>query len=68
MVMRADGPRLAAMDEIPADVKGHTVAYDPESKMVFLPGGREGRSEVLLLRPAASEKEGKEGDLAAEVK
>jgi hypothetical protein len=27
------------------------VAYDAEGKMVFVPGGREGHSELLLLSP-----------------
>jgi DNA-binding beta-propeller fold protein YncE len=51
LMLHADGQRLSVADEIAADVKGHTVAYDPEKKMVVLPGGREGRSKLLLLRP-----------------
>jgi hypothetical protein len=54
LMLRTDGQRLTVSDEINADVKGHTVAYDPEKKMVVLPGGREGRSKVLLLRPMTS--------------
>ncbi len=51
LMIRADGQRLAIADEIASEVKGHTVAYDPEKKMILLPGGREGRSKLLLLRP-----------------
>jgi YVTN family beta-propeller protein len=51
LMLRADGQRLTVADEISTDVKGHTVAYDPEKKMIVLPGGREGRSKLLLLRP-----------------
>ena len=51
LMLRADGQRLTAADEISPDVKGHTVAYDPEKKMIVVPGGREGRSKLLLLRP-----------------
>jgi DNA-binding beta-propeller fold protein YncE len=51
LMLRADGQRLTITDEIVSDVKGHTVAYDVEKKMILLPGGREGRSKVLLLRP-----------------
>jgi YVTN family beta-propeller protein len=57
LVVRAEGARLTAVDEIPSDIKAHTVAYDPENKMVFLPGGREGRSAMLLLRPMQSEQD-----------
>ncbi len=51
LMLRADGQRLTLSDEIVSDVKGHAVAYDAERKMVIMPGGREGRSKLLLLRP-----------------
>lgn len=57
LVTRADGARLSSVDEIPVDVKGHTVAFDAESKMVFVPGGREGRSAMMLLRPTQFEQD-----------
>ena len=50
LVMRAD-QRLHAIDEVETGVKGYSVAYDPERKLVFFPGGREGQSKLLLLRP-----------------
>jgi len=37
--------------ELPTDVKGYNIAYDPEHKMLFLPGGREGRSKMVILSP-----------------
>ena len=49
LVMRADA-RLHAIDELATDVKGYSVAYDPEHKLVFFPGGREGRSKLLMLK------------------
>jgi DNA-binding beta-propeller fold protein YncE len=49
LVMRADG-RLHALDELSTDVKGYSVAYDPDHKLLFFPGGREGRSKLLLLK------------------
>ena len=49
LVMRADA-RLHALAELQTDVKGYSVAYDPERKLVFFPGGREGRSKLLLLK------------------
>ncbi len=50
LVMRAD-QRLHAIDEVATDVKGYSVAYDPDRKMVFFPGGRDGQSKILLLKP-----------------
>jgi hypothetical protein len=50
LVMRADG-KLHAIDELATDVKGYSVAYDPEHKLLLFPGGREGRSKLLLLKP-----------------
>jgi hypothetical protein len=50
LVMRAD-QRLHAIDEVDTAVKGYSVAYDPDRKLVFFPGGREGQSKLLLLRP-----------------
>jgi DNA-binding beta-propeller fold protein YncE len=44
------GARLAAGDEIPTQVKGYAVAFDPQRKLVYLPGGREGRSKLLILK------------------
>ncbi len=50
LTMHANG-RLSAAEEIYTDVKGHTVAYDADKKLVFLPGGRESKSKLLILRP-----------------
>ncbi len=48
-VMNASG-KLVAADEIPTDVRAHTLAFDPEKKLIYMPGGREGRSKLLILR------------------
>jgi hypothetical protein len=66
-VIKADNGQFAVADRIPSDIKGHNVAFDPQSNMVFLSGGREGRSAMLLLRPMSSEQSGPE-DVAAKVK
>jgi YVTN family beta-propeller protein len=50
LVIHANG-RLSAAEEINSDVKGHTVAYDAEKKLVFLPGGRESKSKILIFKP-----------------
>lgn len=41
---------LRVLDEIRTDVKGHTIAFDPSRRQIFIPGGREGRSKLLILR------------------
>ena len=50
LVMRAD-QRLHAIDEVATDVKGYSVAYDPDKKLIYFPGGRDGQSKLLLMRP-----------------
>lgn len=50
LVMRAD-QRLHTLDEVATDVKGYSVAYDPDKKLIYFPGGRDGQSKLLLLRP-----------------
>jgi DNA-binding beta-propeller fold protein YncE len=57
LMMQAKG-RLVASEEIPTDVKGHTVAYDAAKRLVLLPGGREGKSKILILRPMNSTQPG----------
>jgi DNA-binding beta-propeller fold protein YncE len=53
LVMQAKG-RLSKAEEITtAGVKGHAVAYDSEKRMVLLPGGNQGKSKLLILRPMA---------------
>ncbi len=42
--------KLSVADEITPQVKGHAVAYDAERNMVLLPGGREGKSRLLIFR------------------
>ena len=50
LVIAAKGS-LTATDNIVPQVKGHTVAYDAAKRLVLLPGGREGKSRLLILRP-----------------
>ena len=53
-VIRAAG-NLAVEQEINTDVRGHTVAFDPETRMMFMPGGHEGRAKLLLLKQVTVE-------------
>jgi len=64
LVMKADS-RLHAVDELPTDVKGYSIAYDADRKLVFFPGGREGQSKLLLLKVPG---QGGEQDSSAEAK
>ncbi len=53
LVMQAKG-RLSQVDEVAtAGIKGRIVAYDAEKRIVFLPGGSEGKSKMLILRPTS---------------
>ena len=53
LVMQAKG-RLTKVDEITtAGVKGHLVAYDPDKRILLIPGGAQGSSKLLILRPMA---------------
>jgi len=48
------GNRLTALDELPIDVKGHAFAFDAKTGILYLPGGREGRSKLLILKQQSS--------------
>jgi hypothetical protein len=41
---------LGLANELNVDVKGHTFAYDPTTGYLYLPGGHEGRSKLLILK------------------
>jgi DNA-binding beta-propeller fold protein YncE len=44
------GQRMQPQDEFAAGVHGRALAFDPQNKMVFLSGGREGISKIVLLK------------------
>jgi DNA-binding beta-propeller fold protein YncE len=41
---------LGVANESAVEVKGHTLAYDSATGYLYLPGGREGRSKLLILK------------------
>ncbi len=41
---------LGLASELPVEVKGHTFAYDSATGYLYLPGGHEGRSKLLILK------------------
>jgi DNA-binding beta-propeller fold protein YncE len=53
-VLTIDLERHVVDHELPTSVKGYTLAYDPVHKMLFLPGGREGRSKMVILTPVTA--------------
>src|SRR4051812_38312790 len=42
--------KLTLRGEYKGDVRGHALAYDPANHLIFLTGGREGKSKMLVLR------------------
>lgn len=36
--------------ELPVEVRGNSIAYDSEGSYLYVPGGREGRSKLLILK------------------
>jgi YVTN family beta-propeller protein len=50
-VLAIDLTRNLVDHELPTDVKGYNIAYDANRKMLFMPGGREGRSKMVILSP-----------------
>lgn len=51
LVMQAKGSLTKTDELVTAGVKGHNVAYDAEKNIVLVPGGSEGKSKLLILRP-----------------
>jgi DNA-binding beta-propeller fold protein YncE len=45
---------ITAENEFRAEVRGHSIAFDPTTKMMYLSGGREGKSKVLILKESGS--------------
>jgi DNA-binding beta-propeller fold protein YncE len=49
-VIKAAGGRLISDYEMNTGIKGHALAYDAEKKQVYVPGGREGKSKLVILK------------------
>jgi len=54
-IMNVQPNGLSRGDELNIDVRGHSLAYDPATKWIYVPGGREGRSKLLILKPLAGD-------------
>jgi hypothetical protein len=46
---------LASKDQLQLTVRGHGLVYDPDRKLLLMPSGHDGRSLVLILRPAGTD-------------
>ena len=46
--VRANG--LLSQTEYRGEIRGHTMAYDPAKKVMFLTGGRDGKSKLVILK------------------
>ena len=49
-MIRADAGRYYSEDEFKTQVKGHTLAFDASRQFVYMPGGREGRSKLVIVK------------------
>lgn len=53
-VLAIDLTRNVVDHELPTDVKGYNLAYEPSHRLLFMPGGREGRSKMVILSPISA--------------
>jgi DNA-binding beta-propeller fold protein YncE len=49
-LIKVDADRMTAQEELVSQVRGNGLAYDPANKLLFLPGGREGKSKLVILK------------------
>jgi YVTN family beta-propeller protein len=49
-MIRRDGTRYFVEQELVTEVRGHTLAFDAERKFIYVPGGRDGRSKLVILK------------------
>lgn len=50
-VIGADKGTLVSQNEVRAEVKGHSFVLDPQSHLLYLLGGREGKSKMVIFKP-----------------
>ena len=48
--IKVNGRQLAYESELKTDVKGHSLAFDSDRKLIYVPGGHEGRSKMVILK------------------
>jgi DNA-binding beta-propeller fold protein YncE len=52
-VLDINGNSMRVTGEFRASIRGKALAFDPENRLVYLTGGREGKSKVVILKPLA---------------
>ncbi len=53
-MMRATGSGFAPLGEVHTDVRGSSLAYDAGRGLLFVPGGLEGKSKLLIMKRVES--------------
>jgi hypothetical protein len=49
-IMKTREGGLSHDSELNVDVRGSSLAYDPNTKLIYMPGGRDGRSKLLIMK------------------
>jgi len=49
-IINVSPDRLTSTEELVSAVRGNGLAWDPANKLMFLPGGREGKSKLVILK------------------
>ncbi len=49
-IMKTRDGGLTHDSELNVDVRGSSLAYDPNTKLIYMPGGRDGRSKLLIMK------------------
>ena len=57
-MINVDGGKYWNEHELPVQVRGNSIAYDAEGSYLYVPGGREGRSKLLILKRVAGNEPG----------
>lgn len=50
-VVRLGDESPQSEQELQTSIRGHTLAFDPVKKFIYMPGGREGRAKLVILKP-----------------
>ncbi len=50
-IIKLKGESYQSDGELQTAIRGRTLAYDPVKKFVYMPGGREGRAKLVILKP-----------------
>jgi hypothetical protein len=52
-IINVGANRIEARSEFSSDIRGHAMAYDAANHLIFLSGGREGKSKLVIIRNTA---------------